>query len=401
MLGRALRRSARVTRLWTLLSVCMACLPGTAWSHQWYIQPNAFMQTYYNDNLRLTTTPHSGAWAAVGNVSANLGVRSQVSGVSVRPNLRSYNYTGYRGVSNYDHIARKVAGKTYYQSETDLWQLNGSYDRDSTLTSELLDSGRVEFNIPRERWSVQPAWSSQWTPRGSIQLEGGYTRTSYRNGLIYGLHDYRVIDASATYAYNLTETQQINLTASASRFSAPAYFDDRTDNYIAQMGWVSHWTERTVTSLSGGARMNRTRLKVFGITTKHSQLGYVLRAHVTTKSERTNWVAEFRRDVVPTSYGILMQRDRAHASVNRTLSFYSNASLSGLWLHSKDLQSSLTQVSRTLARLDLSFAWRFARRWTFKTAYRWTWQDYGQAIARSNAVFLSLSYRGLERSTSY
>lgn len=399
--GRLLRRGSRIARLWPLLPVCMACLPGTAWSHQWYIQPNVFMQTYYNDNLRLTPAPQGGAWAAVGGISADLGVRSQVSGIILRPNLRSYTYTGYRGVGNYDHIARKASGEAYYKAETDLWQLNGVYDRDSTLTSELLDSGRVEFNIPRERWSVQPAWSSQWTPRSTVQLQGGYTRTSYRNGLVHGLHDYRVLDASATYAYSLTETQQINMTASASRFNAPTNFDDTTDNYTVQVGWINHWTERTVTNLSGGARVNRTRFNVFGIPIKESKEGYVLHAHLTNKSERTTWIADLKHNVRPTSYGILMQRDRARASVERKLSFYSNASLSGLWLRSKALQSSLEQINRTLVRLDLTVAWRYARRWTLRAAYRWTWQDYGQSSARSNAVFLSLSYRGLERSISH
>lgn len=355
------------------------------------------MQTFYNSNLRLRPDAHSGVWAGVGEVSADLGVRSPVSGLSLTPQVRGYRYWGYRGASNYDHIARKVSGNGYYQTTTDLWRLNGSYDHDSTLTSELLDSGRVEFNIPRETWTVQPVWSSQWTPRSTVQIQGGYTRTSYQNGLVYGLNDYSVLDGSATYGYNVTETQQVSLTASASRFRAPAYFNDETDNYTVEAGWVNHWTEKTVMNLSGGFRLNQTRFNLFGIPIKNTQRGYVLHGHVTRKSERTTWAADLKRNVVPTSYGVLMQRDQARWSAERKLSLYLDARLAGLWLHSKTLQSSLEQVNRTLLRVSLSFQWRYAAHWSLRGTYSWTQQDYGQTKAHANQVFLSLSYQGLER----
>ena len=398
-LRRVLRTMVRTT--WTWVWICVAGVPGTAWSHQWYIQPSVLMQTYYNDNLRLNPGPHAALWGAIGDVSAKLGVRSQVSGLSLTPQLRDYRYVGYSGANGYDHLARTVNMAAFYQTQTDAWNVNATYDHDSTLTSELLDSGRVNFNIPRETLNLQQSWVSEWTPRASIQVDAGYTRTSHNNGLVYGLRDYRVINAGATLEYKLTHRQSLTATASGSRYTAPAYFDDRTDSYVVRGGWVSHWTERTVTSAGGGLLINRTRLNIFGVPLKSTRHGYVLHANASTASERTTWSADLSRNVDPTSFGVLMQRDQASAKVTRGLTPYMDGSIDGLWLHSKTLQNSLETIDRSLEQVELKLKWRYAAHWALDGGYRWTRQDYGHGAGQSNVVFLNLRYTGLKRFVSY
>lgn len=365
------------------------------------MQPNVLMQTYFNDNLRLKSGPHAGIWGAIGDVSAQLGVRSQTSGLSLTPQLRYYRYWGYSGADGYNHLARRVGMNAFYHTQTGRWKVDASYDRDSTLTSELLDSGRVSFNIPRETINVQPSWISQWTSRTSIQVDGGYTRTSYKNGVVYGLRDYQVINASATVEYKWTRRQILTATASGSRYTAPVYFNDRTDSYVVQGGWVSHWTERTVTSASGGLLINQTRLNVFGIPLKNSEHGYVLHANARTGSERTTWRANLSRSVDPTSFGVLMQRNQAEAKLTRGLTPYVDGAVDGLWLHSKTLKNSFEKIDRTLEQIELTLNWRYAAHWALNGGYRWTRQDYGNGTAQSSAVFLNLRYTGLKQFVSY
>lgn len=392
---------AQARKWWTGVWICLAILPVPAQPHEWYAQPKIDMQTYYNDNLRLNAGRHSPVWGTIGDVSARLGVRSEVSGLSLRPRLRDYRYFGYSGVDRYNHLARIVSMNGFYRTETGSWNVDASYDRDSTLTSELLDSGRVNFNIPRETINVQPSWSFQWTPRLGVQLDGGYTRTSYSNGLVYGLHDYEVVDGSVRMEYGLTKRQSLTATVSGSRYMAPAYFDEKTDSYIVQAGWTSHWTERTVTSASGGLLINRSRLNLFGLPVTSTQQGYVVQARVRTSSERTTWSAQLSRNVDPTSFGVLMQRDQAQASVHRGLTPYLNGSVTGFWRHGKSLQNPLEAIDRTLDQVVVKVTWRYALDWALDGGYRWIRQDYGQGAAQSNELFVNLRYGGRKWFTSF
>lgn len=391
----------RSLRRWVAVWICLTGVPATGCAHQWYLQPGLLMQTYYNDNLRLSRLPHSGVWGAVADVSAELGMRSEVSGISLTSRLRDYRYTGYRGVSHYDHLARDLDLNTFYKAQTSVWNLDATYNYDSTLTSELLDSGRVDFNVPRQIFTVNPSWFSQWTPRTSIQVDAGYTNTSYRNGLVYGLRNYQVLDGSATLGYNLTETQLLNLTASASRYTAPVFFNDRTDSYIVQGGWVNHWTERTVTNASGGILINQTRFDVFGAAIENTQQGYVVHANLKTGSERATWSADVSRNVDPTSFGVLMQTDQATFGISRGLTQYVDGSLNALWLHGKSLKNSFETVDRTLEQVRLSVDWRYAAHWSLRGQYTWTRQAYGPSAGRSNAVYVNLKYTGAKRYVSY
>jgi len=379
----------------------LAILPTAAWPHEWYVQPKVDMQTYYNDNLRLNAGRHSAVLGTIGDVSARLGVRSEVSGWRLTHRLRDYRYFGYSGVDSYNHLARMVSTNAFYRTETGSWNVTAIYDRDSTLSSELLDSGRVNFNIPRDTINVRPSWFSQWTPRVSVQLDGGYTTTYYSNGQIYGLRSYKVANGSMTLAYNVTERQKLTATVSGSRYMAPAYFDDKTDSYIVQAGWISHWTERTVTSASGGLLINRTQLSLFGLPLTSTQQGYVVHAKARTSSERTSWSAQFSRDVDPTSFGVLMQRDQVQAGVEHGLTPYLEASVNGLWLHSKSLRNPLETINRTLDQVELKVTWRYALHWALNGGYRWTRQDYGQAAAQSNALFVNVRYSGRKWFTSF
>lgn len=359
------------------------------------------MQTYYSDNLRLSSSAPSGAWGMVGGVSAELGVRSEVTGIGLTPRLREYRYVGPDNVSGYDHTARSVDMKAFHQTETDTWNLGVSYNRDSTLTSELLDSGRVGINIPRQTISLRPSWTSQWTPRTSIQISGGYMKISYSDGLVFGLRNYRVLDARATAEYDWTQRQQLQVTATASRYTAPSFFDDKTDSYTVQGGWVSHWSERTLTSASAGLLVNRSQFSVFGLSLDNTQEGYVLDANVNTRSERTKWSADLSRSIDPTSFGVLMQTDQATVEATRGLSEFVTGTLNGLWMHGKSLHNSFESIDRTLERVTLSVDWRYARHWTLSGRYTWTRQSYGASAARSNAVYLNLAYNGMKYYVSY
>ena len=285
---------------------------------------------------------------------------------------------------------------TYYKGETDTWNMDADYVLDSTLISELQDSGRVQFNKQRQLLNLQPSWSTRWSPRGSASLAGGYSTTRYNDGLAAGLINYRTSSVQASLSYNLSETQQAGATATVSRFEAPDLYNNKSNTYDLRATWHSNWTEQLETNLSGGVQVNETKLSLFGLTLKDTQHGFVADALARYTAERMTWTASASRRVDPSSLGVLAERDRVSINVSRALAEHMRGSVSGSWLHSKSLQNNVVADNRKWYQVDAGIRWAFSPAWSLLGNYTWMQQEIAGSTAQANSVTVSVSYTGLE-----
>ena len=354
------------------------------------------MQTEFNDNRHLTTADHPSVWGAIAEAGVALGVRSEVSGLSIDPTYTAARYTGESGLDHYD---KSVSMNAYHKGETDTWNMDADYVLDSTLISELLDSGRTQFNKQRQFLNLQPSWSMQWSPRSTVSLAGGYSTTRYNDGLSVGLVNYATSSAQASMSYSLSETQQVGVTASLSRFEAPDLYNNKSNNYDLRATWHDNWTQRLETNFSGGVQVNESKLSVFGLTLKDTQHGFVADALARYNAEQMTWTASASRRVDPSSLGVLAARDQVNLSMSKPLSEHVRGSVSATWLHSKSLQNNVVADDRTWYEIDWRVRWAFSPTLALLGNYTWMRQEIAGS-AQANSVTISISYTGLEHSIS-
>lgn len=381
------------------IGTCAAVLLSTsvpAMGAQWYAHPTLIMRTEYNDNLHLLPKDHTSVWGAVAQADVVLGVRSEVAGLRLDP---SYSLTRYTGEDGLNHNDQSVSVNAYHQSETQVLNLDASYVRDSTLVSELLNSGRVQVNRPRRFIDAQPSWAWQWSKRGNLHLTGGYSETSYSEGIAVGLIDYHTIDGTVGTEYALDRRNKLGIVASASRFRAPALYNT-SDSLGLQGTWNSHWSERLESTLNAGWQINRNRYTGIGFSLQDTQSGFVVDADLKHRSERNSWSTSASRSVEPSSLGVLTRRDRWSARLNHGFSEYMNSSVDALWLHSQSVQSSVVSDDRTLYQMDLSLNWYFSENYTLSGRYSWIRQKAGYS-ATANAVTISITYSDIKHSVNY
>src|SRR5437667_1183076 len=158
------------------LGILLCCLQPLA-AHrsraaEWSMEPSVALRTEYNDNIQLTGASHPSVWGAI--LSPDVKFSGETETLKVTGGLRvNFNrYFGEQGLDTTDHIASL---RSSYKSERDILGLNIESVRDSTLVSELAETGLVVARRQRNRLTANPTWSKYLTERTAITASYGYS----------------------------------------------------------------------------------------------------------------------------------------------------------------------------------------------------------------------------------
>ncbi len=217
-----------------------------------------------------------------------------------------------------------------YKTEKDLLGFSGGFTRDNTLMSELLSTGLVLRFTQRNQWTANPSWTRSITEKLSIQSNFQLNDTTYEDGLSLGLVDYQLFGGSGGLLYQLTEQDQIQLTGSYVNFhttNAPAPF--RADFPGVNLTLTHAFTETLTGTAHGGPRFVSSTTQIVSDNIRAQSTVWLFGASLTKKFESTSIQVNVDRDIVPSGFGLLIQRDRAGLTMSHDLTETLAASFNG------------------------------------------------------------------------
>jgi hypothetical protein len=362
---------------------------------EWSLLPSIGVKGVYNDNLLLTTLPHHktyGYWVSPAAEFAGKTERLEVSG-RVAADFVSY-YGGQE--SRFTNLFLPLTLR--YKTETDLLGFTGGFTRDNTLMGELLDTGLVLRFTQRNQLTANPSWTRSITEKLSVQSSFQFNDASYENGLSLGLVDYQLLGGSGGLLYQLTEQDQIQLSGSYTSFhttNAPSPF--RASFPGVNLSLTHAFTETlTGTAYGGPSFVSSTNETVSGNIKAQSTV-WLFGGDLTKKFESATVQVSVSRNIVPSGFGLLIQRDRAGLTVSHDLSETLTASIDG----SGYLVSGITQRASggtfpdsRLFYLTPKIAWKFLEWWKLELSYTYRWRDVdgSSEAAMSNGTMFMLTY---------
>lgn len=304
----------------------------------------------------------------------------------------------------------------------------------TSVTEELDVPTDTRRNVDQRKRRIQPSWTYAWSERTALQLDLSYQDTVNDEVETTSLSDYRVYSASAGATHNLSERDQISLTAFVSRFESPSQTRRRTqtdgaleaetrsrresttDTLGAQLGYARALTETLSGNVSAGPRFSDTRSQsrveqdqflvapglgrilvsqtdTGTVSMDETSTGLAINAGLSQALERTDWEVSFTRSLSPTADGDLQERDRFDARFRYKLRRHLVGSLNGIYYTDSDLGGE--DNDRTYSRLLAGLRWRLDRDWTLSGFYRYrrNERERNDAAAESNALLITLSYR--------
>ena len=147
----------------------------------------------------------------------------------------------------------------------------------------------------------------------------------------------------------------------------------------------------------GGPRFVSSTTQTVTDNIKAQNTVWMFGASLTKKLESTSIQVNMDRDIVPSGFGLLIQRDRAGLTVSHDLTETLAASFNG----SGYLVSGITKVAQGPTIPDSRYfyltpkvAWKFSEWWKMELSYTYGWRDIDGSLdsAMSNGTMFMLTY---------
>src|SRR5258706_1349034 len=193
----------RIKHVSVILCVMLQSLtPSLSQAAEWSMEPSVDLRGEYDDNVNFASHPHPSVWAIKFSPDVKFSGATEALDVSGRIRVNVNRYFGENGLDTTDYITSLHSS---YKTERHLLGLNIEAVRDSTLMSELSETGVVNERRQRTRVTANPTWSRSLTEATSLKATYRYDDVRYADTAGTSLIDYHEQSATVGLQSNLSE----------------------------------------------------------------------------------------------------------------------------------------------------------------------------------------------------
>ncbi|MBS0178440.1 MAG: hypothetical protein JSR20_06730 [Nitrospira sp.] len=378
-------------------AVTLSVLFGTKTSFgaEWSIVPSLSTKAYYNDNLLLTPLPHDPTYGYWISPSAEFAGKTERLEVSGKAGIDFVNYYGGE-TRQFTNVLLPIQMR--YRTEKDEWGFAGGFTRDNTLMGELQTTGLVLQFTQRNMWNANPTWTRNLTENIAFQGSAQFTDTSYENGLRLSLVNYQVWGGSASIAYQYSERDKLQLSATYTNFHTTNAPSGLRVGIPGALATLSHqFAENLEASIYGGPKFLSSSSLLGDTKVAGSDLVWVYGTSLSKRFEQAVLQASIGREVMPSGFGLLLQTDRARLTLSYNFSetISSSFDISGYKIAGvSPLANGGTLSENRLLYFTPQIDWKFSEWWKIELAYSLRMRD-SKTISEpiySNGLTLMLTY---------
>ena len=315
----------------TMLLLLLGSASHTLANGDFTFNPMLEFRGEYNDNINFDNDNERSDWLGVfipSLIAAWQTPRLDIKG-SAEAEIRRFSseslfddeYQRYRIESSYQLFERLTL------------EAGGSYIKDSTLDSELEETGIVENLYGRDRYTLNAGARYQLGERVFSRLNYSYGDTSYDSPVNTDYDSHSVI-GSISYLFR-NQRDQVFLQPSYYRYKSET---SKIDNYGLSLGWNRTLSENLTLSCYLGIRYTDSKyfyhfyVPVFDPTNgtiilqkrketiSEDDIGGTADMSLSGKTETLNYKLAYNRDLTYTSSGSPIDRDRFTGSINWIMS---------------------------------------------------------------------------------
>jgi hypothetical protein len=366
------------------LTPLVALSPAVSGAAQWQWLPTFALAADADSNRRLRAEERP---SESGTLGATLAVvrATEISQLAFLPRVSLARYSGEDALDSDDYGADAYWRRSGERTSVDL---RAGWSDDSTLTTELGETGLVEGNTRRRLTSASASFTQFLGLRHLLQGQLSASDIDYQQTQGTGLVGYRYPAASLQYAYTLSPRFDATLSANRARLDAPEV-NLRSDTTGAQLGFRFRVTERLNFELRAGESRTEARGRQDRERSFSSSLSWA--------GELSDFEVSLSREVQPSGRGVLVNADDLRLSWSRDMG--ERWKLNGALRVSRRDDSLLT-ISNDyyFGAALLGLSRQLDENWTLGLAAGYSRQDYELAAQAADAqrFGISLSWRPLQ-----
>jgi hypothetical protein len=321
---------------------------------EWSVQPSFSWAADYDSNRVLSTTSQS---SDEGTLSGDLKLRRTLEStdISLEPRITLRRFTDTSYGDGDDRTLNAGFSRTWEQTQLNLTAFAADQ---STLTTELLETGLVSGNTHRRTYQGGAVWSWSQTERRQTFLQLNYSDVSYQGQFSNFLPGYKYPVASLGERFTLSDRSTFTVSAFGDALSTSVRNGNSHEAGI-QLELVHSFSERTSVDASvGESQRSLTGTRSYGTNASVS---------LTHNLVRGNVGLSYTRSLVPYGTGYLVQRQLITASGMRPITPYLNADVSFSRVQNPNSVVILRVDRRSYDSGVIGLNWRTSDTWTLRT----------------------------------
>jgi len=390
----------------TVTMLLAACAAGVD-AAEWKIDPTIAFRAGYNDNIRLTIDDEVSSAEVRLSPSAVFSVATPTSGAS--GNLR-FDFRRFEADSDLDDNNVRFVTSSYHRMERSELGLALDFIKDTTLDSQLVNTGLVLDRVDRRTINIGPSWTYNLDERTNARFGYTYRDVQYDDTDETGYVDFHINSGEASLQRVLNERTVASITLSHSQSNNDNDVESKNTNL--QGGGSYRFSETLSASLFVGLRHTKadfSQSSLIPIFAGDIIIGFIpLNEDVSRSDWGSTYSGSLTKDFL---------RGRSGLSASRAIS----SDINGIPIEVDRLSwNNLYRFSETLsAELNLSFYqsetgndarsslnreyydieprvnWDFQQFWRISGSYRYRKQTFDDTSddATQNAAYLTLTYR--------
>lgn len=369
------------------LCTAAAIQSSTALAVEWLAEPQVTWQSLHNSNPSLVREGRRGVTMHRLDLSLPVSAESENTGLQLEPQLHIIRNPGWSELDRDEYAVGLDANRTMGAGN---YGVRGDYTQDTTLTSELLDTGYVGVKKGHTVWSLNPYLNFEVAPSTSMTTAMKYQKQRYQDAETTPLVGYEYVQASLEVAHEFDDRDVVRCGVDHSAMHS----DTTTSEDIGgRCSFSREMTERLHGRLTLGG--HRSAVTVDALESQ-SHGGSLAALDLNYESEGARWGLHGSRSIEPSGYGLLLRADKlaltAAYDINESLS--ANGSVSAYrYVTTTSLPSVLPE--RDYGVVQWRVVWQWLTEWSLAAGVDYGRQRYSNQNSYANSVTLlmQLNYR--------
>ncbi len=400
----------------TALVTVLGALAASPTLHaaDWQFAPRVEFGAHYDDNYTLTENPNVEVEVEGALLDAMLGIeaRTPTTEFILRPRVEA---TYYPDDSEHDSTDTFSTLNWSRRGLKNAFGVAASYSHQSVTQSDLPDtefdpdlgdidggeSGRFFVRNRRDQIQVRPSASFELTERAALEMDARYWDVSYDQIVEGNQEGYTDMGGSVGVAYEVTPLSTITVSGILSQYDPDTTSGRESTSYSAQLRWAKRYSETQSFYLQGGTTRTEFDDAPLGgvIGAEDSKNTVLFGAGAKWSFQVTDLFVDLAHRVSPSSRGAVQELDELRFRLIRRLSPTVSALASGRYAQLDSDTVTGVNNDRKYAAATVGLEWRFTRQWSFGGTYDYRWRkDEGDLTdARSNGIFVGMSYEPRRR----
>ena len=316
------------------------------WAAEWSISPIYSAAVDYDSNRRLQVEGGKGTDATVLAIDVKFKRALEDIEFTIEPRYAFRRYTD-ASLGNGDD--RTLNAEMTWARERSVLSLTASYWDQSTLTTELLETGLVSGDTHRRNSQAGANWSWNQTELRSLQVQLNYVDVSYYGQAAELFPGYRYSSGSLGERFAFSERGSFTVSTYGSIFSS-SIADNNSHQLGLQAEGIYAFSERSNVDVSVGESK-----RVIG---GASSSGTDISASVNHSFFRDKVSLAYTRSLVPYGSGFLVERQQSTATLIHPWNEYLDANLTFLRVQNNETAVLLRIDRRSYTSLSAGLDWR-------------------------------------------